>query len=119
MITRINRLTLLTANLAACLKFYTGLGFEVTEKRGRYELAAKTFRISVEVLGRQIPPHAANIQCGTLEFCLAVDVPLESLAEELAAKNIHPEKKIARTAGRMIFRDPDGNMIEFVSALRK
>ena len=119
MIIRINRLTLVTANLVECLKFYTSLGFEVVEKRGKYELKTKTFRISVDVLGRQLPPHAANVQCGTLEFSIAVDVTLSALVEALESKKIYPVKNITRSASRVIFRDPDGNLIEFVSIARK
>ncbi|MDR2520033.1 MAG: VOC family protein [Eubacteriaceae bacterium] len=115
---RISRIRLVTANLNSCLSFYRRLGFQVIEKSGKYMLLAKTFRIEVIVMGRQLPPTSKNPISGCLEMSIALDMPVRAFMARLKEQGLEPEHIRSDLAGAVesaFFRDPDGNLIEFVA----
>jgi catechol 2,3-dioxygenase-like lactoylglutathione lyase family enzyme len=118
---RLSHFKLVTGNLPECLRFYKEIGFEVVENIGKYELQSKSVKIEVLIMGRQIPPHAKSPVAGAMELAFRVDIPVQNLVDKLKEKNIFPLGIVQQKNGSQYvhYRDPDGNLIEFSSAVKK
>ena len=80
--------------------------------------------INVHEAGSEVSPHAAQPTPGSGDFCMRWDAPLEAAIALLESKGISlVEGPVPRPAadgelGRSIYcRDPDGNLVEFLSTL--
>lgn len=120
-IAKIDHLVITTADIKKCLTFYDKLGFNIKSTNNRYELYAGDFKINVHILGKELLPHAENIQIGSTDLCFEIASNLQDFQTHLQEKNIAIEMGIvARTGVRgamnsIYLRDPDGNLLEFCS----
>lgn len=121
MICKIDHLVITTENVEACIEFYKKLGFVVKQSEDRYELYAGDFKINVHIRGKELLPHAKNIQPGSVDLCFEIMGDLQLYREELESENVVVELGIVERNGvkgsmKCIYmRDPDGNLIEFCS----
>lgn len=121
MIRKLDHLVITTADPQACLEFYQRLGFVPRQGNGRYELFAGDLKINVHVRGRELSPHAQNVQLGCNDLCFELEGPLEAFVDSLQGQGIALELGVvARTGVRgpmasVYLRDPDGNLLEFCS----
>ncbi len=121
MIKKLDHLVITTGDINACLDFYTALGFNTKSADGRYELFAGDFKINVHVLGRELTPHAGNVQTGSADFCMEIEGDISAFKSQIEANGVETELGVvARTGVRgkmnsIYLRDPDGNLVEFCS----
>lgn len=121
MIKKFDHVVITTENPAACLAFYEKLGFETRDVGERYEMFAGDFKINVHVKGRELEPHAQNIQLGSADLCFEIKGNLSQFADSLRAQGVTIELGVVPRSGvkgrmRSIYlRDPDGNLLEFSS----
>lgn len=121
MIKKIDHLVITTAQPHTCLAFYEKLGFTSKDAGGRYELYAGDFKINVHIRGRELSPHAANVQTGCSDLCFEICETLDLFVDRLEEQGLEIELGIvARTGVRgsmhsVYLRDPDGNLVEFCS----
>ena len=80
--------------------------------------------INVHEAGSEASPHAAKPTPGSGDFCMRWDAPLEEAVALLEAKGVAiVEGPVPRPAadgevGRSVyFRDPDDNLVEFLSTV--
>ncbi len=120
MLKKIDHLVITTSQIEPCLKFYKALGFNANFTNNRYELLAQDFKINVHVMGRELSPHAKNIQTGSADFCIEVQC-IEDFKQCLERQGIEIELGIVNRTGvkgsmkSIYLRDPDGNLLEFCS----
>ncbi len=120
-IKKIDHAVITTQDIDSCLIFYKKLGFEAKIGKGRYELFADGFKINVHILGKELSPHALNVQPGSADLCFEVVGNIDDFRQELQNKGIIAELgTVTRTGFKgmmnsMYVRDPDGNLIEFCS----
>lgn len=122
MIKKIDHLVITTAVPSACLDFYEKLGFKAHDAGGRYELfAGSEFKINVHSKGKELSPHAENVQTGSADLCFEIDDDLSKLKSVLESEGLTIELGIVERTGvkgrmRSIYlRDPDGNLVELCS----
>ena len=125
-IERFDHLVITTADLAACVDFYTRvLGMEYRESGGRHALYFGWQKINVHVGKAQFLPAAKSPECGSADFCLIASGPIESVKAEIEAAGWPVELGVVARSGalgpiRSVYvRDPDGNLVEiaeYVSA---
>ena len=109
----IDHLVLTTADVEACLHFYTDtLGMEKRETNGRFSLW----------FGRhKILPAADKPLPGSLDFCFEIEDDIEEIYGELKRKKAPlvtgiVERNGAKGKMRSVYlRDPDGNLVELAS----
>lgn len=118
-IDRLDHLVISTADLAACLDFYTRvLGFEHREHNGRNALLFGRQKINVHNGKAQVLPAAARPEYGSADFCFITTDPIETVKAEIEAKGWLVELGVVPREGalgpmRSIYlRDPDGNLVE-------
>ena len=118
-IERFDHLVITTADLAACVDFYTRvLGMEHRENGGRHALFFGSQKINIHAGKAQFLPAAKNPEFGSADFCLIVDGPVETVKAEIEAQNWPVELgPVLRTGAcgpiRSVYvRDPDGNLVE-------
>ncbi len=121
MIKKIDHIVITTRDPSKCLTFYEKLGFESIQSGDRYELYAGDFKINVHILGKELLPHAQNVQIGSADLCFEIDDSLEQFKDNLISKGIDIELGIVSRSGvkgmmnSIYLRDPDMNLIEFCS----
>ena len=106
-ITDIDHLVLTTADVEACLHFYTDtLGMEKRETNGRFSLWFGRHKIPIP---------------GSLDLCFEIEDDIEVIYGELKRKKAPLITEIVERNGakgkmRSVYlRDPDGNLIELAS----
>lgn len=123
MIQKIDHMVITTNNITATIDFYEKLGFVAHKQGDRYELFAGDFKINVHILGRELSPHAKNVQVGCNDFCFEIQGDIATLQQELQAKGLQLETDIVTRHGvrgamqSIYLRDPDGNLVELSSYL--
>lgn len=119
MIKKIDHAVITTAKLDQCIAFYIALGFNVKDGGGRYELFAGDFKINVHIKGRELSPHAQNVQTGSADLCFEITGNINDFKVQLQSKGIEIELGVVPRTGvlgamqSIYMRDPDGNLIEF------
>ncbi|MBR1552621.1 MAG: VOC family protein [Schwartzia sp.] len=115
----LDHFVLTTANLDACLAFYTGLlGLRAEKVNGRYALCFGTQKINIHTKPAEFLPAAAYPLAGSLDLCFSAegdaDVALKAFREKNAPLvSDVVERHGARGAMKSIYlRDPDGNLVE-------
>lgn len=121
MIERIDHVVLTARDVSATLAFYKGLGFDVRQGDGRYELFAGDFKLNVHCYGSELSPHAQTVQPGSGDLCFAISGSLEDFRRQLEQQGVAIELgPVSRTGAHgamrsLYLRDPDGNLLEFCS----
>jgi catechol 2,3-dioxygenase-like lactoylglutathione lyase family enzyme len=130
MIQAIDHVVLVVRDVETALAFYRdALGCEwlgVEEwRRGRRRfpsLRVGSNMINVHQAGRPVTPEAANPQPGSEDLCFVWDGPIETAVERLRRHDVPIEMGPVRRFGArgvegtsVYFRDPDGNLLEFMS----
>ena len=121
MIKKIDHFVITTSQLSHCLIFYEKLGFTVQETCSRYELYAGDFKINVHIKGRELLPHASNIQSGCADLCFEISGSFDEFQKKLVSEGLEIELGIVERKGvkgamhSIYLRDPDGNLLEFCS----
>ncbi len=119
MIKKIDHIVITTNDINNCIKFYEKLGFISKKANNRYELYSGDFKINVHIKGKELLPHAKNIQVGSVDLCFEIDCDINELKKELEEKNITIELGIIERNGvygkmnSIYLHDYDGNLIEF------
>lgn len=120
MIDRIDHIVLTTDRENACIRFYTeilGMSLE-TFGDDRRAFRFGNQKINLHVKGSEFEPKAHTPVPGALDLCFIANVPLDSVIEQLASRNVPiVEGPVLRTGAmgkiRSIYvRDPDLNLIE-------
>ena len=121
MIQKIDHVVITARDVAATLAFYQRLGFEVREGGGRQELYAGDFKINVHTLGRELSPHARQVQPGSADLCFEITGGIAALQQRLESDGVPVELGVVSRTGvrgsmrSLYLRDPDGNLLEFCS----
>lgn len=121
MIKKIDHVVITAKNIANTIDFYKALGFEARDGGGRYELYAGDFKINVHILGKELLPHAKNVQLGSADLCFEITDSIDAYKKELESKGIEIELGVVARNGvngemnSIYLRDPDGNLVEFCS----
>lgn len=121
MIKKIDHIVITTAHLEACLAFYEASGFQIKDAGGRFELYAGDFKLNVHILGKELMPHALNVQAGSADLCFEIDGDIETYKRELEQNGLVISLGIVDRNGvkgpmkSIYLRDPDGNLVEFCS----
>ncbi|MBW2267947.1 MAG: VOC family protein [Deltaproteobacteria bacterium] len=120
------------ASIERTIAFYRGLlGCEVLYedlwRRGTVPIVSLCIGanvINVHEAGSEASPHAEKPTPGSADFCMRWDAPLEEAVALLEAKGIAiiegpvPRPAADGEAGRSVyFRDPDDNLVEFLSTV--
>lgn len=120
-IVKIDHVTLMTADIEACIRFYKVLGFRTEDAKGRYELSAGDFRIHVYRKNEPGYIQPTKAQPGAVEICLELDGGIDMLRSYLVSQGMEIADEITPKSGargvmRTFFlRDPDGNLVEIAS----
>ncbi len=121
MIKKIDHFVITARDMPSTVNFYEKLGFVAYDKGSRFELFAGDFKINVHYLGKELSPHAENVQTGSADFCFEITGDIESLYEELKSNDVDIEIDIVERHGvkglmkSIYLRDPDGNLVELSS----
>lgn len=121
MIKKIDHIVITTSDIEKCTKFYQLLGFTLRDSGDRYELFAGNFKINVHIKGRELLPHAQNVQVGSADLCFELEGKLDKFQEGILGKGIAVELGVVDRTGAngpmksIYLRDPDGNLVEFCS----
>jgi catechol 2,3-dioxygenase-like lactoylglutathione lyase family enzyme len=125
MIARFDHIVLTTADIDACVRFYTRvLGMQLesfTPASGGAARKALKFghsKINLHEKGKEFEPKAHLPVPGALDLCFIASRPLDEVISQLQAHNITIlEGPVARTGAQgrirsVYLRDPDLNLIE-------
>ncbi len=121
MIKKIDHVVITTGDIEKCINFYKILGFEIRTANGRYEIFADGFKINVHILGKELSPHALNINVGSADLCFEIEGCIEKYKSKLLSEGVSIELGVVKKSGHrgqmnsIYLRDPDGNLIEFCS----
>ncbi len=121
MINKIDHVVITTAYINACLEFYKTIGFDARIDGERYELYAGDFKINVHIKGRELSPHATNVQTGSADLCFSISGDIADFKRELQAKGLRiilgviSRKGVDGDMKSIYLRDPDGNLVELCS----
>lgn len=121
MIKKIDHMVITTKNVQDTIEFYQKLGFKAKISGSRYELYAGDFKINVHILGRELSPHAQNVQTGSADFCFELDGNIREFMQIIKSIGLDIELGIVVRNGvygdmnSIYLRDPDGNLLEFCS----
>ncbi len=121
MIKKIDHIVITTGNIDTCLGFYKKLGFEVKAQNDRYELFSGDFKINVHILGKELSPHAQNVQSGSADICFEISGDIDTYMQEFQQKGFIielgtvPRNGVRGEMKSCYLRDPDGNLLEFAS----
>jgi len=123
MLASLDHLVLTTANLDACVDFYTrvlGMTLERFATPGGERLALKFGgqKINLHERGKEFEPKAHTPRPGALDLCFLAAIPLDEVVARLRAVRVPIEVgPVAKTGARfplrsVYVRDPDLNLIE-------
>lgn len=121
MIKKIDHMVITTAEPLKCTEFYEKLGFSCRDAGGRYVLFAGDFKINVHIRGKELLPHAQNVQPGSGDICFELQDDMQAFITVLEKNGIKTELGPVRRTGvrgdmsSVYLRDPDGNLLEFCS----
>ena len=86
MIRKIDHMVITAENIFSTAEFYEKLGFIPKYRGERCELYAGDFKINVHVLGKELSPHAKNVQTGSGDFCFEINGDMKSFEKRLSKK---------------------------------
>lgn len=120
----IDHIVLVVRDIAETCKFYQkALGLKpVVDQKGRWSLHFGQNKISLQLQGK-VPEIARQTTCGSANFCLITDTPIEEVVMRLNACAV---KIIDGPVGRegaigslmsVYFYDIDGNLVEVSNQL--
>ncbi len=121
MIQKVDHFVITASDIASTIHFYETIGFTAKDKGNRYELHAGDFKINVHLLGKELSPHAKNVQTGSGDFCFEMAGNIEVFCKTLQQNGIKIELGIVERHGvrgpmkSIYLRDPDGNLVEISS----
>ena len=121
MIQKVDHMVITTRDIESCIAFYEKLGFTFQNAGERYELFAGDFKINVHIQGRELSPHAQNVQTGSADLCFEITEDIDSFKTCLESKELTIELGVVSRTGvrgdmRSVYlRDPDGSLVEFCS----
>ena len=121
MINKIDHVVITTGDINECIKFYQAVGFDVRIDGERYEFYAGDFKINVHIKGKELSPHAQNVQTGSADFCFRITDNISDFKHELQEKGLRillgvvSRKGVDGDMKSIYLRDPDGNLVEFCS----
>ena len=121
MIKKIDHIVITTSNIDKCLQFYENIGFKSKVTNEHYEIFAGDFKINVHIRGKELSPHAQNVQVGSADICFQIKGSIEDFKKNLENKLLTIELGIVERIGvngnmkSIYLRDPDCNLIEFCS----
>lgn len=121
MIQKLDHLVITTSEMERCIAFYEKVGFTAKAAGERVELFAGDFKINVHYKGRELSPHARNVQTGSADLCFQLSVSLDCFLAAVIDQGLTAELgPVDRTGVRgpmrsVYLRDPDGNLVEFCS----
>ena len=121
MIKKIDHIVITTSNIDKCLQFYENIGFKSKVKNEHCQIFAGDFKINVHIRGKELSPHAQNVQVGSADICFEIKGSIEDFKKNLENKSLTIELGIVERIGvngsmkSIYLRDPDGNLIEFCS----
>lgn len=121
MIRKIDHMVITAENIFSTAEFYEKLGFIPKYRGERCELYAGDFKINVHILGKELSPHAKNVQTGSGDFCFEISGDIEVFRKEIEQKGLQIEEGVVERHGvrgvmkSIYLRDPDGNLVEFSS----
>lgn len=125
-LTAIDHLVLTVSSKEQAVQFYTRLGMIHREfSPGRSALFFGSQKINLHTIDEAASPKAARPQCGTADFCLLSNMPMNELVTNLQQMNI---PVILGPVGRsgavnkltsIYINDPDGNLIEIANQTDK
>jgi catechol 2,3-dioxygenase-like lactoylglutathione lyase family enzyme len=125
-INRIDHFVITTRSLVDCLHFYVDiLGMEHVERGGHHSLQFGSQKINIHTVKGEFQPAALDPEYGSQDFCLIVDGDLDAVKIEIEDKRWPVLDGIVQRNGalgpmRSIYlRDPDGNLVELSSYMRK
>lgn len=124
----LDHLVLTVKDLDASIKWYEKyLGMQHTAfSSGGVERHALKFgqqKINLHVSGKEFEPKAQKVQPGSGDLCFLIEDQVDDVLQRLKGDGIEileGEKVVDRTGARgklrsVYVRDPDGNLIEYVS----
>ncbi|KAK5079013.1 hypothetical protein LTR51_001208 [Lithohypha guttulata] len=124
----LDHLVLTVKDLDASVKFYEkflGMQHIVFTSGGieRHALSFGNQKINLHISGKEFEPKAEDVQPGSADLCFLVKDEIEEVFQRLKADGIQvleDGKIVSRTGARgklksVYIRDPDGNLIEYVS----
>jgi catechol 2,3-dioxygenase-like lactoylglutathione lyase family enzyme len=118
-----DHLVLTVASIERTVAFYRDvLGMRAeTFGDGRWALHFGEQKFNLHEAGHEFEPKAARPSPGSVDICLVVATPIESVVAELSAKGVPilegpVERTGARGAIRSVYlRDPDDNLVELAN----
>ncbi len=120
-IKKLDHLVITAKDVTATVNFYKKLGFTAKTKDNRHELHAGDFKINVHTLGKELSPHAHNVNTGCNDFCFEINSSIFDYYQQLQKSELEIELGIVERNGvfgkmkSIYLRDPDGNLVEICS----
>jgi catechol 2,3-dioxygenase-like lactoylglutathione lyase family enzyme len=130
-VAQLDHVVLYSGDSDATIRFYAeALGFEVEgvdewrlQKRPTFRIRINQYQfVNVHPAGSDLKPRADNATPGGVDFCVLVPEPISEIAARLerhrVAVELGPVERSTASGERSMsiyVRDPDGNLIEFMS----
>ena len=126
MLSGLDHLVITVTDISRAVDFYSRvLGLEVRYRdRERVDLILGDLALRLHWTATDIEPRAATPTPGSLDLCLRSLLPLEEVADHLAALEVEVELGPVERQGAtgpiesLYLRDPDGNLLEISRPLR-
>ncbi len=119
--TGFDHLVLTVESIETSAAFYTRLGFEYIENRGRHWVRFAQNKINLHPASKPVSPFAAHPTPGSADFCVVVDGAIETIVAALDATGVAIEVgPVTREGARgpmssVYVRDPDRNLVELAT----
>ncbi|SDN71316.1 Catechol 2,3-dioxygenase [Halomonas shengliensis] len=126
MLSGLDHLVITVTDISRAVDFYSRvLGLEVRYRdRERVDLILGDLALRLHWTATDIEPRAATPTPGSLDLCLRSLLPLDEVADHLAALEVEVELGPVERQGAtgpiesLYLRDPDGNLLEISRPLR-
>ncbi len=125
-LTVIDHLVLTVSDKKKSVEFYTRLGMKHREfSPGRSALFFGSQKINIHTTEDTARPKAARPHCGSFDFCLLSDTPMQKIMSNLQQLNIPvilgPVDRSGAVSelNSIYINDPDGNLIEIANQTDK
>ncbi len=121
MIHKVDHFVITARDISSTVDFYKKIGFAAKDRGNRFELYAGDFKINVHPLGKELSPHAKNVQTGSCDICFEMTGEIEEFYQRLQQSGLDIELGIVERHGvrgkmkSIYLRDPDGNLVEISS----